>query len=127
MKFQGNFGFFKNYKNYSKFNTKINPFTQIINMNNYIHMMRISILKDNNYMVNILNNTGLKNNSTQITTKSAESLSIVNLMKMVLSLGATCGIINLTQLLSLSPQWKSLAVTLLVEKMIVRDDKIVCI
>lgn len=89
--------------------------------------MRISILKDNNYMVNILNNTGLKNNSTQITTKSAESLSIVNLMKMVLSLGATCGIINLTQLLSLSPQWKSLAVTLLVEKMIVRDDKIVCI
>lgn len=115
MKFQGNFGFFKNYKSYAKFNTKINPFNQIINMNNYIHMLRVSVLKENNYLVNVLNNTGLRNNSTQITIKSAESTSMLNLMKVILSMGSISAQINLSQLMSMAPQWKGLAITLEVE------------
>jgi hypothetical protein len=123
MKFQSKFGFFKSYKNYSKFSTKINPFSQIINMNNYIHMLRISILKDNNYVVNLLNNTGLKNNSTQLAMRTVETLSLEKIMNIILRLGSVGGIINLSQLLTLSTQWKGLAVSLRIEKMIVRLTK----
>jgi hypothetical protein len=120
MKFQGRFGFFKSSKNFSSFNTKINSFRQVVNMYNYIHMMRISLLKDNNYVVNLLNNTGLKNNSTQISMNNIKSISLDRLTEIVLSLAAM-GIVNISQLLSLSPQWKGLAVTLRIEMMIVRD------
>jgi hypothetical protein len=49
-----------------------------------------------------------------------KSISLDRLTEIVLSLAAM-GIVNISQLLSLSPQWKGLAVTLRIEMMIVRD------
>ncbi len=80
MKFNGNFNKFMNNKFYSKFNTKINPKSRLICFNNFIQTVKITLLKQRNLSVRLINNCINNSCIAKSSFKSSLSLSQVSLV-----------------------------------------------
>ncbi len=99
MKFYGSFNYFKNCKNFAKFNnSNINSFNQIVNFNNHINNLKMTILKS--YCSTIYLITTVANKSSLcITSKSTPCLNKLKIISILLNSAFTCSRYQLLQLL----------------------------